>query len=450
MATGTITKSSVDALRPGPKDQVLWDGKVPGFGVKVTPAGSKVFLFQYRLGGRGSKVRRYTIGKFGALTAESARRQAQDLAAKVLRGVDPQSERATKRREAIDLAFPSYLDAFVSDCIKADWKGSADEVEAMLRKRALPSLKSKALPEITRSDISAIIRPVRDKPGLANKLFAVLRYMFRHAVSEGDLLVSPMEGMKPPPVPAARDRILSDDELALIWSASGGLGSPFGPMVRELILTGARRNEVAALPWAELSQDKAEWSLPASRAKNGEATVYPLSSPAVAEMDCMAKALGKSRWPNKGFVFTTTKETAVSGFSRAKSRLDALIKKANGDVALPDWRLHDLRRTLATGMQRLGVRFEVTEAILNHRSGSRSGVAGVYQRHDWLPEKRDALRLWAAHCAAVAAGHRAGDFKAADDEDGVKGWKRFVLAWAGRGGPPDNENNVVPLASVRA
>jgi integrase len=398
MPTGNITKSAVDGFLAKASDQFLWDGKVPGFGLKVTPAGSKIYLYQYRLGGRGAKVRRFTIGKHGAISPDQARTEAKRLAMLVAQGNDPQLQKKETRRQAIDLAFAAYVDRFARDCLEIDWKASAGEVEAMLRTYAVPVIGDKPLPLIIRSDISAVIRPLRSKPASASKLFAVMRRLFRWAVSEGDIESSPMAGMEAPPKPDARDRFLEDEELALVWRNCQALGYPFGPMARLLILTGTRRNEVSDLPWSELSRDKRLWSLPAARAKNGEATDVPLSDMAVALLDSLA---GKGNWPRRGFVFTTTGKTAVSGFSRAKTRIDALVTKSNGGDALPDWTLHDLRRTLATGMQRLGVRFEVTEALLNHKSGARSGVAGVYQRHDWGPEKRAALQAWADHIEGI-------------------------------------------------
>ncbi|MGV2495070.1 tyrosine-type recombinase/integrase [Pelagerythrobacter aerophilus] len=405
MATGNITITSVTALQPGAKDKLLWDKKLRGFGLKITPAGSKIYLYQYRMGGRGSKVRRYTIGKHGSLTPDQARKEAKRLAMLVTQGVDPQSEKKERRRVVVDLAFSSYLDRFVADCLKLSWRASADEVEAMLRTYALPILGDKPLPDIRRSDISAILRPLRDKPASASKLFAVLRRLFRWAISEGDLQSSPMDGMEAPPPPKSRDRTLSDDELVTVWRASETIGYPFGPMVRLLTLWGARRSEVAGLPWVELSRDDRLWSLPAGRAKNGEAASYHISDMVFTELEALAKIVGKSgAWPRRGLVFSTTGDTPVSGYSRAKKRLDAACEKVNGGVALPHWTLHDLRRTLATGMQRLGVRFEVTEAILNHKSGSRAGVAGIYQRHHWGPEKKAALDAWSRHITALLEG----------------------------------------------
>lgn len=404
MASGNVTKGNVDALQAGERDAFLWDKRLPGFGVKITPKGSRVYLYQYRMGGRGSKVRRYTIGKHGPLTPEAARKEAQRLSLLVAQGEDPQGNKVQRQRISVELAFPAYLDHFVEHCLKVDWKASAGEVEAMLRTYALPVLKSKALPDITRADVSAVLRPLRTKPASHSKLFAILRRLFRWAISEGDLTTgSPMADMEAPPPPPSRKRVLKDWELRLVWGAAEGLGYPFGPMVRLLILTGQRRNEVSGMPWKELDHRERLWSLPAERAKNGEATNVPLSPGTMDELGGIAKSKGKTDWPRTGYVFTTTGKSPVSGYSRAKSRLDKLVAEANNGRALDDWTLHDLRRTLATGMQRLGVRFEVTEAILNHKSGSRSGVAGVYQLHEWAEEKRSALDAWAQHVVALGS-----------------------------------------------
>ncbi|MXO71736.1 integrase arm-type DNA-binding domain-containing protein [Altererythrobacter buctensis] len=399
MATARITKTLLSDLRAGDKDSFVWDDKLAGFGVKVTPSGSKVFIYQYRLGGRGAKVRRFTIGKFGPFTAEKARQEAEHLARLVAVGTDPQRDKKEQHRQAVELAFDKYLDRFETDCLKVHWPASHKDARATLDRFALPVLRSTPLPEITRRDIRAVLSPVKGKSATARKLFAILRRLFNFAVAEDDLKVSPFDGMESPPLPDSRDRVLEDWELALVWRAAGEIGSPFGPLVRLLILTGARREEVAGLRWDELREGEAMWHLPAERAKNGNALDLPLSPLAVDELTAM-KGKG-DKWPRRGLLFSTTGKTAVSGFSKAKSRLDAKIAKANRGEALDHWTLHDLRRTLATGMQRLSIRFEVTEAILNHVSGSRSGVAGIYQRHDWAAEKRAALDAWATHLQAV-------------------------------------------------
>ena len=408
MPTLRITKAAVDAIQPTEKDQLHWDNRLPGFGCKVTPKGSKIFIYQYRLGGRGAPARRFTIGKHGALTADQARREAEMLALKVAQGSDPQRVRAETARVAVDLAFKPYVKKFEAECLRAEWPATHRYVHSLLIRYAVPVIGNKPLNDITRKDINAVLAPVKTKAATAANLFGVIRRLLRWAVEQEDLERSPIEGVKGPKPPPSRDRVLDDAELLLVWKASDALGYPFGPLIRLLILTGARREEIAALEWAEIDREACVWVLPPSRSKNGVAARQPLSSLAVAELDILAKRHGTAAgWPKAGLVFSTTGNTSVSGYSRAKNRLDkaidALTEKQDALPSAP-WRLHDLRRTLATGLQRLGVRFEVTEAVLNHVSGSKSGVAGIYQRHDWAQEKAAALDAWAAHVAALLTG----------------------------------------------
>jgi integrase len=416
MAQGKITKRAVDQMQPRMKDgklveDHLWDSKLSGFGVKVTPKKAKSYFVQYRIGGRGAPTRRVTIGTHGApWTPDQARDEADRLLQLVKKGVDPQEQKKAKRREAVDLAFDKYASHFLEVYGERQWadKTLADNKRYLTgaHSPAAQTLGKKPLPDIRRSDVAAVFDAVpADKPGLARNLYSVLRRLFAWAVERGDIERSPFEGFKGPSAVAARDRVLSDDELRLVWLASKQLSYPFGPLYRLLIATGQRREEVASLGWHELNRDKREWALPADRAKNGQAHTIPLNELAVAELD----GIGGEKWPSKGFVFSTTEETAVSGYSKAKARLDEqiakLIREETEDDAEPReiaaWRIHDLRRTFATGMQRLGIRFEVTEAILNHVSGARSGVAGIYQRHDWHDEKRVALDAWASRLISL-------------------------------------------------
>jgi integrase len=203
--------------------------------------------------------------------------------------------------------------------------------------------------------------------------------------------------MDTPVAVTPRDRVLSDDELVKVWRASDAVAKPFGPIVKMLIATGQRREEVAALDWRELDRANASWILPRERAKNATSHVVPLNELALSILDTAA---GGENWPKRGIVFPTSGGRSFIGYSKGKAQLD---KKLVGDNAVRPWRLHDLRRTLATGMQRLGVRFEVTEAILNHVGASKAGVAGIYQRHDWAPEKAAALQAWSDHIGSLLA-----------------------------------------------
>lgn len=405
-----ISKRMVDAAEPRATDIFHWDGDLKGFGLKVLPSGRKAYVVQYRTGGREARSKRFTIGTHGSpWTPEEARTEAKRLLQMASKGEDPLLVERRRRSEAVSLEVESYVSLFVDLYLKPNWKASWHDGKRVLELHIVPHWKGHALPTITRRDISAALDRLADRPAMARLTFATLRKLFRWAVERGDLAVSPMAEMSGPATVAARDRVLSDEELAAVWQAADALGRPFGPMVRLLIATGARREEAAALDWAEIDMDNRLWTLPAARAKNDTAHSIPLNDLAMATL----AALSPKR---RGLVFSTNGKTAPSGFSKAKARLDgealAQLRKRAADrnetnidkILLPAFRLHDLRRTLATGLQRLGVRFEVTEAVLNHVSGARSGVAGVYQRHHWSDEKRLALDAWGQHVIAAVTG----------------------------------------------
>jgi len=309
----------------------------------------------------------------------------------VRQGLDPVDAKNERRRQAVDLAFDSYVEAFTRLYLKKRWKNWRLG-EGVLRREVVPLLRTKPLPRITRSDLALLWDRLDERPAVAKLTHSTLRKLFRWAVSRGDLERSPMEGLPAPAGAPARDRVLTDEELTALWRSTKLLGAPFGPLCKLLILTGQRREEVAGLDWSELDRSDASWLIPGYRTKNRNAQHVPLSTTAVAVLDSMTSG---DNWPRSGYIFSTTGKTPVSGFSKAKRRLDELMKEEL--ASFEPWRAHDIRRTLATGLQRLGVRFEVTEAVLNHVSGSRSGVAGVYQRYDWAMEKRVALSSWASH-----------------------------------------------------
>lgn len=401
MATGKVTKRSVDAMAVTGRNEYLWDDELRGFGVRMSAGGVRAYVVQYRMGGREAKTKRFTIGQHGSWTPEQARTEAKRLLRLVDQGSDPASADRERRRQAVDLAFSSYVDLFAERYLKSSWK-RWEATKALLIREAVPVLRDKPLPLVTRADINVIYDALSDRPATAKLMHATLRKLFRWALGRGDIERTPFDGITTPKGAQARDRVLDDRELKFAWTAAGGLGAPFDGLYRALILTGQRREEVAGLDWRELDREGAMWTLPRERAKNGEAHLVPLSEAGIELFDGIA---GGAKWPKQGLVFSTTGKTAPSGFSKAKARLDAamvaLAKKEDPAAAIAPWVVHDFRRTVATGLQILGVRFEVTEAVLNHRSGSKSGIAGVYQRHDWKAEKREALNAWAVHLKAI-------------------------------------------------
>lgn len=439
MAIGKVTKDKVDALVKGKTDLFLWDDKLRGFGVKVTPAGAKVYLFQYRMGGRGVATQRYTIGKHGDVTPDQARKIALNLAHDVAKGINPreaelaakaaklEAQRLADERNRLEgeLAFsrlaPKFLDWYEND--RERRPSSVRLARLVVDSYLTPALAAKPVPHITRDDLQLILDAIPSKKrGMRRAVFAYASTLFSWAMKErGIIAENPLRTMAKPDAPKARERVLNDVELADLWRSTDKLVKPFDAFFRLLVLTAQRRSEVAGMHWGELDREARTWVIPAARAKNKAAHLVPLSDAVIAELDRLALAvqvkarindLDAARWPKSGPVLSTYGRTAISGFTKVKAALDLATTEAREKADMPpmdQWRIHDLRRTVATGFQRLGVRFEVTEAVLNHVSGARSGVAGIYQKHDWQDEKRSALDAWAKHLAAITAGEGKAD-----------------------------------------
>ena len=434
MPTGSITKRAVDSLQPGAQPIILWDDDLSGFGVKVTPAGKRTYVYQYRIGGRGGRTVRTTIGSHGAWTPDKAREEAKRLRRETESGTDPvqarrdakaaELARADAEREAAErradveraaemLRIDALVDRFLTQPRNPNKPRSARTTqfyENILRLHVVPIIGDVQLPNLSPDAADKVLDALpAGSSALRRNTFATMRALVGWAIKKRLIEANPLFGMDAPSAVASRKRVLTDVELALVWRAAETENAPVRALHHLLLLTGQRREEVAALDWRELDRDAAEWSLPGKRSKNGEGHMIPLSGLAIAELDALA---GGTRWPKKGLALTTTGSTPISGYSKAKRQLDVkMLKLARADAAergddpdeqeLTPWVLHDLRRTLATGLQRLGIRFEVTESVLNHVSGSKGGVAGIYQRHSWAHEKRAALDAWASHVAKL-------------------------------------------------
>jgi integrase len=381
-----LTKSVIDGLQAAPKDVVYWDESLPGFGVKVTPKGKKVFIALYRTGGAGSRLRKYTIGPYGRVTLHGARAEAQKVFAARLEGRDPATERREgKRRLSIDRV-ETVVEAF--DQQRLSTLRSRKELKQLLDRAVVSAWRGRSIHEISKRDVMALIADAerRGTPAAANKLTKVMRAFFNWCVGRGILERSPAEGIAIPCKEVARDRTLTDDELASVLRAARAIGGPFGGIVELLSLTGQRREEVARMTWSEIDLGSSTWTLAGSRTKNGKAHTVHLSDPALAVLAATPR-LGS-------FIFSNAGKSPFQSFSPIKRRLD----EASGVFG---WRLHDLRRTMVSGMARLGVAPHVADRILNHVGGTISGVAAVYQRHEFLRERREALDLWGGHIFSI-------------------------------------------------
>ncbi|WP_068081712.1 tyrosine-type recombinase/integrase [Novosphingobium rosa] len=437
MANRKLTKTSVDAIEaPDGKDLFVWDTDLRGFGVRITPKGVKSFVLQFRM--KNKAARRVTIGGFGTpWTVDGARKEAERRLLKIRQGIDPAEEerlkakalereaearaeqeadkarqeilRGEREKEAQTLAFENYADSFVEIYLKSNWPDSWKTAEGILN-AAKPYFK-KSIKDVARADVVEHLDRYNDRPAMKKLVHSTFRKLLNWAEDRGVIDRSPIYRMKAPKAVAARRRILSAEEIIAAWLAAAEMGSLWRPYIRLLICTMARREEVAGMDGAEVDLAKAIWELPPERAKNGQPHRIPLNELALIEL----RSLGIAK---RGLVFTTTGKTSISGFSKMKKALDekmvAILKvraARRGEdcatVVLPPWRLHDLRRTGTTNLQALGVPVEVTEAILNHISGTTAGVAGVYNLYRYDPEKRLALEKWSKQLALLIRSGRA-------------------------------------------
>jgi integrase len=381
-----LTKSAIDALPTSKSDVVYWDAGYPGFGVKVTPRGRKVFIVLYRTAGAGSRLRKYTIGPYGRVTLHQARVAAQKVFAAKLEGRDPAAEKRAARRRIVADRVEDLLENFIAQRLSQNRSGG--EIARLLRREVGNTWVGRSIHEISKRDVVDIVTAIeqRGAPVAANKTLKSIKTFLRWCVGRAVLDQSPAEGVPLPAKEVARDRALDDEELARVILAARQIGGPYGGIVEFLALTGQRREEVARLQWAELDLARRIWTIPKSRTKNAKAHVVHLSEQSLAVL--------KRADRNSPFVFSLFGTKPFQEFSRAKRVLDQLS-------GVRGWRLHDLRRTCVSGMARLGVAPHVADKILNHQSGTISGVAAVYQRHDFLAERREALERWGAHVVAA-------------------------------------------------
>jgi integrase len=405
------------------------DAAAPGLFLVIYPSGRKSWALRFRrpdrrtaklvLGsvsfvGDGARDPDPVIG--GQLTLAAARRLVGALKHQIAMGKDPAAEyQAEQRSIGLSAAdtFPAAACDFILQHAKRKtrrWIAQARLLGLRERDKGLEPIdgglamrwRNKPLSEVDTDTVFRLIEEVRHKgiPGLERRsaepseprsrtMHAVLSKMFNWLAEKRRISVSPMASLKRPSPSRARDRVLSNQEIVAFWHAADKITPPFGALFKLLLLTGCRLNEVARMEAGELSKDGAVWTIPGNRTKNHLIHVVPLSR--------LARTIlkGISHSPECNFTFSTNQRTPVSGFSKVKRRLDAEMK----DV--PPWRLHDLRRTCATGTAEIGVPPHIIELCLNHVSGARAGVAGIYNRSVQMEERRAAMERWADHVTGL-------------------------------------------------
>lgn len=388
-----LTDAKIRGLTPPPSGQLeISDQLIGGLRVRVGASGGKTFILRKRVGG---SVRNVTLGRFSeAFTLADARKKARSLLIDLESGKGLPQPTSSTGGAVGRLTFSVLWAQYLERAVKGK-KKSASEIERIGKKFILPRFGDRLADTITRSEVTALVEdityrdPIHPTPRAGLGVHQQLSSFFTWAMPKLEKLpANPCRDAGRPPLPKARDRFLSDAEIRIFWQACDAMGWPFGPGFKLLLLTGQRRGEVFDASRSEFDGDT--WVIPAARVKNGKAHIVPLTNAARALIEELPVIDGS----RKLFPVAGNPHASVNGFSKGHPRLLREMAKIMKVDAVSHFILHDLRRTVATGMQRLGVPMPVTEAVLNHISGSRSGIAGVYQRYDYQREKRQALESW--------------------------------------------------------
>ena len=426
MPTVKLTDAAVQRLKAPPGGRVdYFDAAYPGLALRVTGSADqrperRTWTLFYRFGG---KQRRLTFEPgYPALGLADARDAANKAKLKIQAGTDPGAAKAEAKAEAARApdTIANVVELFIKRSLEA--KGRApryiEETRRSFRLHVLSRWGDRDITTISRRDVIGLLDQVMDHgstvraddkrkkvpggPIAANRTLSAIRALFNFALRRGIIESTPVALVERPGEETQRERTLTADEIAAVWSGADTLGYPFGQYFQLALLTGQRRDEVARMRWTDLDLEAAIWSLPAEATKVGRSHVVPLSPLAVDILKGLPRktvSVGGALKPSP-YVFTTSGGVPVSGFSKAKPRLDQAIAKARAGVALAPWTIHDLRRTAATEMGRLGVSRFIIGKVLNHADRS---VTGIYDRHAYLKEKREALEVWTSYLTKLVS-----------------------------------------------
>jgi integrase len=408
-----LTDLKIRSLRPAAngKPYDIKDTQVPGLHVRVMPTGHRSFVLLSRFPGKPHPTRR-ALGGYGELTLEEARDKAREWRRLISRGIDPQIQeerdrQATLRQQCI--TFEAVAEDFIREKLPTERKGK--EVEQDIRRELIPRWAERPITDIAPLDVRNVVKAIKDRGALyqAHNTLVTIRRLFGWTIQQHvyGLESSPCDRLKPKAIVGkrlSRTRILDNDELRAFWRATRRLGYPYQPLYRMLALTGQRRNEVGWARWSEINLEQKLWTIPAERMKGGAAHVVPLTD------DVLVILKELPHFKGGDYLFSSTfGKKPVRGFNRAKRALDGHMLRSwralgrirgedRRDKTIPPFVVHDVRRTVRTGLSALPIPDLVRELVVAH---SKPGLHKVYDLHVYEQEKRHALTLWAARLHSI-------------------------------------------------
>lgn len=393
MPVKRFTETSVDKMKPHPEKRLeIGDAITPGLSLRITPNGHKSWTSHFRFGG---KQMRLSLGTYPAISLKKARALAWDVKRDLDMGINPVKKRKEQIKAQLQEEETTKTVAELSkEYIERDakpknrtWKGT----QQVFDNHILPAIGFMEVDKVRRRDILKMLEPLArsERPHAANHVLVAVRRMFNWAIEVDELEYNPCTKIKKPVPVVSRDRFFNDDECRRFWLACDKVGYPYGPLCKLLLLLGQRAQEIATLRWQDIDFDEKVIRLSADKVKNKKNHEVPLSDQAIEIIQ------GLPRFKGGKYLFSTSHgRQAVNGFGKAK----AWFKE---EFEAEDWRYHDLRRSCATGLARLGVRRDTIRQVLNHSDNS---VTAIYDRYGYMPEKRHALDIWARHLQELIEG----------------------------------------------
>ena len=412
-----LTSVTIEQAKPGATRREIPDSQCPGLYLVIQPNGSKSWALRYRSpvakDGHGQRAaRKLTLGLFASLSLKAARAAATAALKEVERGNDPavnkreakaaaKADAISARANTVDAAMVDFLTKYRGKKRQGIRESTRNDTAALFGLRwrdnewqktgkgVLAHWSGRPIASITKAESRSLVDGIAVDHGVtANRTLTCLKTFFTWATKQDLLTISPVAVIDRPAAETERERVLTPDEIKALWKAASAEAYPFGPFAKLLLLTGVRRDELREAPWSEFDLDAGTWLIPAERSKNHREHLVPLSPAALAILrECRSKRTCH-------YVFSTTGETPISGLSKALDRL-------RGDA---DHTWHDERRTFYSGLQKLKFPIEVAEACVNHKSGTLRGVARVYGRYDYWPEKTAAFAAWSMHVEGLVNG----------------------------------------------